>query len=488
MTNLNMTNAQITWMNAACSLSAGALLLFFGSIADLFGRKSLFIGSMVLFSIVTLGTGFAKDGITIDVLCGILGIFSASVVPPAQGMLGTIYDKPSRRKNRAFGCFSAGNPLGFVFGTILSGLFTQVFNWRAGFYFIAITYFITSMVAFLCVPTDTMPKQTLNSETLKKLDLPGTGMTIAGIGMFCAALSLAGDAPNGWKTPYVLVLLLVGLLLIGGFIVWELKYTYAIVDMNVFRDRDFSLLLLILSLGFLGFPVFSFWIALYFQTELGYDALMTGVHMLPMVVFGMAANAVAALIQHKVSNKRIMGIGACSYVVAFVLAAVQRKGDSYWAFSFPALCLCVIGADFEFIVANMYVLSSMPANKQSIAGSLLQTLTRLCTAVGYGIATAIFDAVERNPPKSGYYASNAVAPFAGVFWFALGVCFIAVLFVPFLRITTQGHKGDTGRVKPDIEEPPIDSALCLDDGNAVAAAAASQKQRHLDVSSTPKAS
>lgn len=239
--DLNMTNAQITWMNAACSLSAGALLLFFGSIADLFGRKSLFIGSMVLFSIVTLGTGFAKDGITIDVLCGILGIFSASVVPPAQGMLGTIYDKPSRRKNRAFGCFSAGNPLGFVFGTILSGLFTQVFNWRAGFYFIAITYFITSMVAFLYVPTDTMPKQTLNSETLKKLDLPGTGMTIAGIGMFCAALSLAGDAPNGWKTPYVLVLLLVGLLLIGGFIVWELKYTYAIVDMNVFRDRDFSL-------------------------------------------------------------------------------------------------------------------------------------------------------------------------------------------------------------------------------------------------------
>jgi hypothetical protein len=107
----------------------------------------------------------------------------------------------------------------------------------------------------------------------------------------------------------------------------------------------------------------------------------------------------------------------------------------------------------------MYVLSSMPANKQSIAGSLLQTLTRLCTAVGYGIATAIFDAVEKNPPKSGYYANNAVAPFAGVFWFAVGVCFLAVLFVPFLRITTQGHKGDTGRVKqadaanssPDLE-------------------------------------
>lgn len=72
-----------------------------------------------------------------------------------------------------------------------------------------------------------------------------------------------------------------------------------------------------------------------------------------MVVVGFLANAFAALIQHKVSNKRIMGIGAWAYVAAFILAAVQRYGDSYWAFSFPALCLCVIGADFEFIVANV---------------------------------------------------------------------------------------------------------------------------------------
>lgn len=123
----------------------------------------------------------------------------------------------------------------------------------------------------------------------------------------------------------------------------------------------------------------------------------------------------------------------------------------------------------------------MPANKQSIAGSLLQTLTRLCTAVGYGIATAIFDAIERNPPTSGYYANNAFAPFAGVFWFAFGVCFVAVLFVPFLRITTQGHKGDTGRVKQETVAPPSDSALGLDDGHAVAAATASEKQGHVGV-------
>jgi homoaconitate hydratase len=303
-------------------------------------------------------------------------------------MLGTIYEKPSPRKNKSFGAFSAGNPLGFVFGTILAGVFTQVFDWRAGFFLLAIVYFVTTVVAWFTVPADTSVRRRLDDETVKRLDLPGTGMTILGIGLFCAALryvwidsdvedwlmacSLASDAPQGWRTPYVLVLLVIGLILMAAFVVWEIKYPYAMIDMAVWKDRDFSLvssastqkntsltdkgqLFVIIGFGFIGFPVFSFWIALYFQTELNYSALMTGVHMLPMVVCGIAANIIAALIQHKVSNKLLVGIGAGAYLAAFILAAVQRYGDSYWAFTFPAFCLCVVGADFQFIVANVSI-------------------------------------------------------------------------------------------------------------------------------------
>lgn len=172
-------------------------------------------------------------------------------------MLGTIYEKPSPRKNKSFGAFSAGNPLGFVFGTILAGVFTQVFDWRAGFFLLAIVYFVTTVVAWFTVPADTSVRRKLDDETVKRLDLPGTGMTILGIGLFCAALryvcmfgqlndrltirSLASDAPQGWKTPYVLVLLIIGLVLMAAFVVWEIKYPYAMIDMAVWKDRDFSL-------------------------------------------------------------------------------------------------------------------------------------------------------------------------------------------------------------------------------------------------------
>tara|TARA_R110002003_G_scaffold214_40_gene16339 strand:+ start:17948 stop:18208 length:261 start_codon:yes stop_codon:yes gene_type:complete len=70
----------------------------------------------------------------------------------------------------------------------LAGLFTEIFSWRASFFLLAIVYFCTTVIAYFTVPRDTTPKQSLNDETVKKLDLPGTAMTILGIGMFCAAL------------------------------------------------------------------------------------------------------------------------------------------------------------------------------------------------------------------------------------------------------------------------------------------------------------
>jgi MFS family permease len=165
-------------------------LFFFGRIADMFGRKSLFIGSFAAFAVLCLGTGFSRNAITVDVLNGILGLASAAAVPPAQGMLGVIYERPSKRKNLVFACFSAGNPLGFVFGCISSGIAAQIFNWRASYYFLAILFAIFTICAVFSVPPDHADKEPLTSEALQKFDVVGTALTIGGIGMFACALRL----------------------------------------------------------------------------------------------------------------------------------------------------------------------------------------------------------------------------------------------------------------------------------------------------------
>lgn len=313
----------------------------------------MFVGSMFLFSVFALVAGFAKSGIAIDVLNGVMGLMSASAIPPAVGILGLCYEKPSKRKNYAFACFSAGNPLGFVFGTIFGGVATNLFGWRASFWLIAIIFLVFTIVGIWTVPRDFTDKEPMNLETLKRFDILGTVMIIFGIGMFSAALSLGESAPQGWKTGYVLALLIVGILLMVSFAVWDNWFRYPLVPMGIWKDKNFTICLCILMLGFMAFVPAVFFIALFYQKVLRLSALMTAVRLLPMAIMGMIVNIVAGLILHKVSNKLLMLIATLAYSIACLLLALNRESSNYWAFSFPAFICIVIGADLEFNVANM---------------------------------------------------------------------------------------------------------------------------------------
>lgn len=117
--------------HALSSLVAGAFQLALGQVADLVGRKFIFIAGMGSFSALVLLTGFAQNSYWMLIMCGALGFPSAMVVPPAMGILGAAYKTPSRRKTSAFAAFSAGNPLGFVFGSIVCGVASSITSWRA---------------------------------------------------------------------------------------------------------------------------------------------------------------------------------------------------------------------------------------------------------------------------------------------------------------------------------------------------------------------
>ena len=148
----------------------------------------MFIVSLFLFVTFVLATGFSRDAITLDVLNGILGLISASTIASAQGILGSVYEKPSKRKNYAFACFSAGNPLGLVFSSIFSGIATQLFNWRASFWLLAIIYLVVAVTACFVVPVDDSEKLPLTVQSLKQFDAVGAALTIGGIGLFSTGL------------------------------------------------------------------------------------------------------------------------------------------------------------------------------------------------------------------------------------------------------------------------------------------------------------
>ncbi|GAO15900.1 hypothetical protein UVI_02051210 [Ustilaginoidea virens] len=439
--DLDMTTAQLTWMTAASSLTAGSFLLFFGKLADMFGRRGILLSSIFLFAILSLATGFSPNALTLDILNGLMGLTCASTIPAAQGMLGSIYDKPSKRKNYAFACFSSGNHLGFVFSSIFSGLATQFFGWAASFWLLAIIYLVVGIVACFTVPVDDSDKLPLTLEVLKQFDVVGALLTIGGLGLLIAAISVGPSAPQGWKTPYIIVFMILGVVMMAGFIWWENRFAYPLMPLKIWRDREFSLLLAILLLGYLSFPALFFFAALYLQELFKYSALITAVCLIPSAVSGVIVNIIAGRLLHRVSNKLLMGIGAAAFTISFVLAAVQRSGASYWAFTFPALAIVVVGTDMEFNVVNMYVVSALTKSQQSIASSVFQTTIKLSVTIGLGICAAIFTSVSNNPASTGYYAHDPFEPYAALFWFSAALSFVSLVLVPLLKIKTQENNG-----------------------------------------------
>jgi MFS family permease len=457
--SLNANPAEVTWISASASLTAGAFLLFFGRVADMFGRKKLFVFSMALFSVLCLATGFSRSAIFLDTFNGLLGLLSAAAIPPAAGSLGVTYGRTSKRKNYAFACYSAGNPIGFVVGSIASGIASKLFSWRASYWFLAILYGLFTIIAWFTVPKDRDEPEPFNWAAIKRFDLVGAFSTIAGVAMFSSSMTLAGDAKDGWRTPYILVLLLLGIAFILFFIYWESICSSPLMPLHIWRDRTFSLGMAILFLGMMSFPPAQFWLSLYMQRVLHISPLNNAVRLLPQAIMGILVNIVAGLIMHKVSNKLLMYIGTISYVISFILLALMNTGTSswYWSRVFPSILLTVVGADLEFTVVNMYVVSSMGRKRQSMAGGIMQTMTKLSVVVGIGIGTALFTAEVK---KAG--GEDKLRPYAASFWLSTAASGVSVFMVPFLKLRTQGHREQKGDVEKSSEGKTGDSEDILE--------------------------
>ena len=352
--SLDMNNSEVTWLVAGVSLSSGTFLLFFGRVADLFGRRNLLIYSMASFTALMLITGFSQNALMAEVFLAISGLSCAAVVPPAIGKLGAIYGKPSRRKNRAFACFSAGNPVGFVLGALIGGIVTEIASWRACFWVITVLYAFFTVAAWFTTPDDAEQSVGgLNVETMKQMDWLGALLAVAGIGLFTASFTLAPDARNGWATSYVIAMLIVGIVLMAVFIYWQTVFKHPLMPLRVWRDRNFSLLVASLCLAYFGFNGNFFWATLGWQRAYLYSPLEVAVRVLPAAIGGMIVNLAAGLLMHRVSNKLLSIVAAAASVVSCALWSATSKDISFWALAFPAQLFAVIGLDIAFCVTNM---------------------------------------------------------------------------------------------------------------------------------------
>ncbi|KAJ2896987.1 hypothetical protein MKZ38_005050 [Zalerion maritima] len=440
--DLSMTQGQISWISAAATLTAGSFQLGFGQLADLLGRKPMFLIGLGCFGVFSLLTGFAQNPFWMDAMCGVLGLFSAMVVPPAIGILGAAYSVPSRRKNVAFAAFSAGNPLGFVFGSIVCGIATKVVNWRGALVLLCIIWVLLTLLGAWAIPADQSTSEPLPNrlkKVVKTFDSLGTVLTIVGTGLFTTGLTLGPT--DGWASPHIIVFLILGVALLVCFGYWQTIYSNPLMPPYIWKDTTFTLLNLIVLFGMMAFTSCSFWLSYFMQAYVGLQPLMVAVYLIPQALAGIGWNIVAAAILHSVNNKLILLGGGVSYLASTLLLMYTPSDTSaatiwYWPYVFPALILAVAGADLQFNVANMYIMQSFPSEQQSLAGSVFNTFIRLATTIGLGLTTAAYESTKKTEEGQ----ADPILQYRRAYLVSVVLAAISLLICPFVKIGTQGNQ------------------------------------------------
>ncbi|CAA7265687.1 unnamed protein product [Cyclocybe aegerita] len=458
---MNLQEAQLQWVVSAYPLSSGCLLLVFGRLADVYGRKKTFLAGSTILVAFTLACAFPNDVVALDILRGIQGIGAAATIPASLGILAHAFP-PSRARSFAFATFSAGAPLGAVFGSAIGGVLTEFTKktWRSSFY-------LLSGLTLLCLfgGMFSFDKDVPSEEVDKRIDWIGASIITTGLVLIVFVLSQGEVAPNKWSTPYIIALLVVGVILVAVFLYWQ--YYLETVQNNpnapysIFTppplmklslwtraNGRFAAMMAIAFTNWCAFLAWTFWVQLYYQNYMGYTAMQSVVRLLPMFVSGILCNAFVGLMAAHVPLVWLVGGGAFATTVACLLFAVIIPETTYWAFAFPASFLSVMGADLVFSAGTLFIAKFSLPHEQSVAGALFNTMTQLGTAVGVTVSTVVYNSVATKVSPG----EDTLIMYHAAYWagFAFGVIATLLGVICFWKVGAVGHRAPKASSEKEV--------------------------------------
>ncbi len=429
-TGLHFSEADLGWVQNIYQLIFGSLLLFGGRAADLFGRRKLYLLGLALFTLGSLLAGFAPTAAILLLARALQGLGAAVVIPAEQSLLVTIFTDP-KELNRAFGIWSALGAAGAAFGVVLGGVITQFLGWP----WIFLINVPVGVLVFL-VSSRFIPESREAGER-KSLDVPGI-LTVTPALLLLAYGPVLAQA-QGWFSLATLGVFLGALVLLLTFIGIEARSSAPLVPLRLFRLRDLNGANLVSFLvGASHAPMFYF-LSLYLQQALLYNALTAGLAILPIALLSIviAFLGLAKALGH-LGFKGVLATGMALLAVGLLLLARAPLPNTYLLDLLPASLIVAIGLPAAFAGSNIAAVTAVEQADTGLASGLVNTMQRLGSGIGIALLSILFAArvgqLPAHPTPSSLVPGFQVAFLGAAFFAALG----AVLTLLIIR----GKRGE----------------------------------------------
>jgi EmrB/QacA subfamily drug resistance transporter len=376
--DLALSLEQLEWVVTGYALTFAAFMLTGGTLADLLGRRKIFVAGLAVFTIASLLCGLAGSGPLLIAWRVVQGIGAAIMTPATLGILTAAF--PPRQRGTAIGIWAAVSALALAVGPLLGGLLTERIGWN-WIFFINVPVGVLGILASLAFIDESR-----DSSNVRRLDC--LGLLTSGVGLFALTYALIQGNAAGWSSAQIIAAVAVAVIALTAFVVIESRSRAPMLDLSLFRDATFAganLVSLLVSLAMFG--VF-FYVSLYMQQILGYSPVQVGLTFLPTTVLIILIAPQAGRLSDKLGARWIAGTGMT--LIAISLTLYSRLGTtSGFQDILPGLLTGGAGMAMTMAPTTAAAMAAVSPDKAGVGSAVLNSMRQVGGSLGIALVGAI---------------------------------------------------------------------------------------------------
>ncbi len=388
--SLGLQVSELEWVVAGYALTFGAFMLTGGKLADLFGRRRIFVTGLVVFTAASLACGLATGP---NMLIGarvIQGLGAAMMNPATLSIITVTF--PPRQRGMAIGIWAGVSALALAIGPLTGGVISEYVNWNWIFFINVPIGLIAIAFAFAFI------KESKDTSLEQRPDIPG--LVSSAIGLFALSYGLIEANNYGWGSTRILVSFAIAAVALVAFVLLELHQRLPMLDLSLFKNKTFSgANTVMLLVGLAMFGVF-FFVSLFVQQVLGYSPTQAGAAFLPWTLLIVVLAPQSGRISDRVGARWLVTSGMIVLAGSLFLFSQMGAGSDFWTL-LPAMILGGIGMGVMMAPVTATAMGSVPRDKAGVGSAVLNSMRQVGGSLGIAVMGAIVaQAVTSNPGVS----------------------------------------------------------------------------------------
>jgi EmrB/QacA subfamily drug resistance transporter len=414
--DLKISQSELEWVVTGYALTFAVLMLTGGKLADMFGRRRIFIVGLTIFTASSLACGLATSASFLIGARVVQGVGAALMNPATLSIITATF--PPRQRGAAIGIWVGVSAMALAIGPLIGGILTEQINW-SWIFFINVPVGIAGIIVsrlFIDESRDESEEQ--------RLDLPG--LISSAVGLFGLTYALLEGNNYGWSSARILACFAVAAVGLATFVLLEHRQRVPMLDLSLFKNSTFAganVTMLLVALAMFGVFFFN---SLYLGQVLGYSPIQTGATFLPLTILIVFVAPLAGRFSDKIGSRWLMGAGLVLLSASLLSFSTLGVDSSFWDI-LPGLILGGFGMSLAMTPTTAAAMGSVPVDKAGVGSAVLNSMRQVGGSLGIALMGAIVASSVSVVPASPEYPAQFVEGYHNALHVAAAIAIVGAI-------------------------------------------------------------